>query len=281
MLLAFPLWYGTAWGQTELIDSVMIDGHMRLFKMVLPEGLKPDAPLVVVLHGYGGSYMKKRTYMDDAAVAHSFAVCVPEGLKDPAGKRSWNVGYPQQKGWKTDDVQAVCRLAAFVQKKYRLSLVNTFLTGMSNGGEMCYLSAYENQTTFRALASISGLTLEWMYKRLRPVRPVPFMEVHGTEDRTSEWTGDLTNAGGWGAYLPVPVAVNAIASLDRCTHEEVTRMDSRTPGNGHSVVLHKFLGGDNSCEVWLYEVVGGHHSWHQADIDTGEEVWRFFSQYLQ
>ena len=35
------------------------------------------------------------------------------------------------------------------------------------------------------------------------------------------------------------------------------------------------------CDVWLYEVVGGVHSWHTGDIDTGEEVWRFFARYLK
>ena len=81
--------------------------------------------------------------------------------------------------------------------------------------------------------------------------------------------------------MPVPTAVNAIVALNRCTHEEVTRMESRTPANGRSVVLHRFPDGDSGCEVWLYEVVGGKHSWHDADIDTGEEVWRFFSKYLK
>jgi len=281
LFLTLSLCHSTVFAQTERLDSVMINGHMRRFKMVLPTTLKADAPMVMVLHGYSSSYLKKRTYMDKAAEAHGFALCVPDGLKDPAGKRSWNVGYPKQEGWKMDDVQTVCHLAAHVQKKYHLSRANTFLTGMSNGGEMCYLLAYRNQTTFRALASISGLTLMWMYKELKPTRAVPFMEVHGTEDRTSEWAGDLANRGGWGAYLPVPTAVNAIVALNRCTHEEVTRMESRTPANGRSVVLHRFPDGDSGCEVWLYEVVGGKHSWHDADIDTGEEVWRFFSKYLK
>ena len=104
LFLTLSLCHSTVFAQTERLDSVMINGHMRRFKMVLPTTLKADAPMVMVLHGYSSSYLKKRTYMDKAAEAHGFALCVPDGLKDPAGKRSWNVGYPKQEGWKMDDV---------------------------------------------------------------------------------------------------------------------------------------------------------------------------------
>ena len=44
-------------------------------------------------------------------------------------------------GLKTDDVDFLCKLARYLQKEYNLSRHNTFLTGMPNGGEMCYLMA--------------------------------------------------------------------------------------------------------------------------------------------
>ena len=34
-------------------------------------------------------------------------------------------------------------------------------------------------------------------------------------------------------------------------------------------------------EVWLYEIVGGKHSWGEQDIDTGEELWKFFSKFVK
>ena len=199
------------------IDSVLVNGHMRHYRMVLPKMVQPNTPLVVLLHGYGGGNLNDETCMDSVARRCGFALCVPAGLYDPKGKRSWNVGYPFQEGWAVDDVDDLCLLTKYVQQKYGLSPTDAFLTGMSNGGEMCYLMAYRNQTMFKAIASVAGLTLQWMYKGLEPQRPVPFMEIHGTEDRVSEWTGDLPNAGGWGAYMPVPIAVNRLVALNRCT----------------------------------------------------------------
>ena len=261
-------------------DSVKVDGHMRHMAMYLPDGLLPDAPLVFILHGYGAGIWRENPMLA-AADRHGFAVCLPQGLKDPQGEPSWNVGYPFQQGWKVDDVKALCRMARYVQGRYRLSRDNTFLTGMSNGGEMCYLMAYSKQSTFKAVAPIAGLTMAWMYEQMEAPRPIPLMEIHGTEDRVSEWTGDIENKGGWGAYLSVPVAIGYWVAKNRCTHEEVERVESLQGEQGHPVIKHRFTGGSTGCEVWLYEVVGGEHAWHTRDINTGEEIWQFFSRYLK
>lgn len=261
-------------------DSVKVDGHMRHLAMYLPDGLQPDAPLVLILHGYGAGIWRENPMLA-VADRHGFAVCLPQGLKDPQGEPSWNVGYPFQQGWKVDDVKALCRIARHVQQRYRLSRENTFLTGMSNGGEMCYLMAYSKQSTFKAVAPIAGLTMAWIYNTMQAPFPIPLMEIHGTEDRVSEWAGDMENKGGWGAYLPVPVAVGYWVARNRCTQETTERVESLKGKEGHPIIKHRYSSPTTGCNVWLYEVVGGVHSWHTGDIDTGEEVWQFFSRYLK
>ena len=269
-----------AWAQSYVEDSVKVQGHMRKFVMYLPAGLKADAPLVFVLHGYSGKIWRENPLIH-VADKHGFGVCIPQGLPDLKGKTSWNVGYPFQKGWKIDDVKSLCRMARYVQKKYHLSRENTFMTGMSNGGEMCYLMAYSKQQTFKAVAPIAGLTMEWMYRELEATRPIPLMEVHGTKDHTSAWGGDLKDEGGWGAYMPVPLAVGYWVAKNRCTHEETERVESLRGSQGHPIIKHRFTGSSTGCDVWLYEVIGAGHTWHTDDIDTGQEVWNFFSQYVK
>ena len=260
-------------------DSLKVDGYMRAFVMYLPDGMQPDAPLVFILHGYDAG-IRRDNIMIGPADRHDFAVCIPQGLRDPQGKASWNVGYTFQKGWKVDDVKALCEIARYVQKRYHLSRRNAFLTGMSNGGEMCYLMAYSKQYTFRAVAPISGLTMAWTYEQMEASRPIPLMEIHGTEDRVSEWTGDLEDKGGWGAYLPVPIAVGYWVSKNRCVHEVTEHVESLKGSEGHPIIKHRYTSPTTHCDVWLYEVVGGVHSWFTNDLDTGEEIWQFFSRYL-
>ena len=281
LALVMALFAGFHVAAQEFIeDSVRIDGYMRRFDVFLPAGLKPQAPLVFVLHGYSGQIWRENPLVETAS-REGFAVCIPQGLPDLKGHPSWNVGYPFQDGWKVDDVKALCRMAAYVQKRYGLSRDNTFMTGMSNGGEMCYLMAYSRQKTFRAVAPVAGLTMEWMYRRLEAERPIPLMEIHGTEDRTSEWLGDLDDKGGWGAYMPVPLAVGYWVARNRCTHEVTERAESLHPETGRYIIKHRYTGSPYGCDVWLYEVVGGGHTWHTDDLDMGAEIWSFFSKYLK
>ncbi len=258
-----------------------IDGIEREYKLYLPDNLKPGAPLVFVVHGYGATteHIVDKGF-DAAADKHGFAVCYPQGSKDGRGNPCWNVGYPFQEDMTVDDVSFLCKLAEKLQKEHKLSKKNTFLTGMSNGGEMCYLLAYCGQKTFKAVAPIAGLTMAWMPEKYKRLKKIPLFEIHGTEDRVSEWTGDMENKGGWGAYLSVPDAVSYWVKANGCTKEEVTELPLRQP-DSHKIIAHKFTGKKNSPEVWLYEVVGGVHSWFNEDINTAEEIWKFFRQYLK
>ena len=104
-------------------------GMDREYLLYIPEGIGPDAPLVMVLHGYGGRAMKGGENLREIADREKFAVCYAQGAKDARGKTCWNVGYPFQAGLKTDDVDFLCKLARHLQKEYNLSRNNTFLTG--------------------------------------------------------------------------------------------------------------------------------------------------------
>lgn len=257
-----------------------IDGVGRRYKLYIPEGIKPDAPLVFVLHGYGGGIdnLEKKGF-NEAADRHGFAVCYPLGSKDGRGNNCWNVGYPFQKDMTVDDISFLSQLAKRLQKEYDLSSSKTFLTGMSNGGEMCYLLAYSGQKTFKAVAPIAGLTMAWMPQEYTRTRPIPIFEIHGTEDRVSEWGGDLENKGGWGAYIPVPDAVDYWVERNGCKNVVTDTLELKREG-GHRIITHKYEGGRSGCDVWLYEVVGAGHSWFTEDIDTAEEIWKFFSKYI-
>lgn len=244
-------------------------------------GQTDGMPLVVVLHGYGGKALGDGLRFIELADLHGFAVCWPQGAEDGTGHSCWNVGYPFQAGYRIDDTAYLRRLVRHLQKNFGVSRRNVFLTGMSNGGEMCYKMAAEHPETFSSIASIAGLTLTSMSTDYR--RPVPFMEVHGTADKTSAWDGDPQNKGGWGAYLSVQSAVSHIVSANRCVALSTTEI----PAEHKRVILHHFTEGipsrkgGPSSEVLLYEVRGGDHSWSERYIPTCDLVWEFFSRYVR
>lgn len=257
-----------------------IDGVERTYKLYLPAGIEPNAPLIFVLHGYGGSFNLDHIGINEVADRQGFAVCYPMGAKDGRGKNCWNVGYPFQHDMPIDDISFLCTLAKHLQAQHSLSRHNTFCTGMSNGGEMCYLLAYSNQKCFKAVAPIAGLTMEWMPKAYTRTRPIPLFEVHGTEDRVSEWTGDLENKGGWGAYIAVPDAISHWVECNKCTDKESITLPLKSP-ESNTVIAHRYSSGKRDCEVWLYEIIGGGHTWGNNDLDTPNEIWHFFSKFVK
>lgn len=262
-------------------DSLMHQGLMRSYYVHVPERLAPEAQLLIVLHGYTGNAEGQKVQLVDLAEEMGFAVCFPQGLRDPKGKTSWNVGYPSQEGMETDDVDFLETLVRALQARYGLDPRNAFLSGMSNGGEMCYLTARRKPDLFAGIISIAGLTLSSM-EPLHYEGAVPFMEVHGTADKTSYWTGDYDNRYGWGAYLAVPAAVGYVVAADGC--RGYVRADA-TAG-GKRVTRHRYYGGvparngqGPSCEVWLYEVDGGGHSWADTEFDVYHEMGRFIRRF--
>ena len=262
------------------IYNCLIDGIQRTYKLYIPANIKKKAPLVFVLHGYGGSFNLDDKGFNESAERHGYAVCYPQGSKDKRGKNCWNVGYPFQAEMSVDDVSFLCKLAKKLQKEHNLSRRNTFCTGMSNGGEMSYLLAYDRQSTFKAVAPIAGLTMEWMTRAYARTRPIPLFEIHGTEDRTSEWTGDLANKGGWGAYISVPDAVNYWVERNGCKDETADTLPLKSQSSNR-VVAHKYTNAKRGKDVWLYEIIGGKHTWGNKDIDTAEEIWKFFSKFVK
>ena len=277
-LLLLSLSLAPSFGQTAIErrcvhGTFKHQGMTREYYLYTPQNLKEGAPLVLCLHGYGGSGAHGNADLMDAADRHGFAICYPDGSPDPRGHKSWNVGYPFQKGMKTDDVDLMVKLSKHLKKEHGFK--DAFLTGMSNGGEMCYLTAQRKPKAFKAIASIAGLTLTAMMP-LKYKEPVPFMEVHGTEDRVSEWTGDPEDKGGWGAYMAVPAALSHIIAANGCVSETITALPRKEGRN--QVILHHFQGG--KADVLVYKVIGGDHSWSDKDMDTCDAVLEFFSHYL-
>ena len=178
-----------------------------------------------------------------------------------------------------DDVRFLTELIRHLAKEHRLSRRNVFCTGMSNGGDMCYLLASRCPEVYAALGPVAGFMSVEILRSDRNPRPIPLFEIHGTKDRTTRWEGDLGNEGGWGAYVSVPTAVGYWAAKNKCLAEQVDTLPSR-PG-GLQVIAHRYTDGTDGNEVWLYETVGGKHSWKETGVDTGEELWKFFSKYVR
>ena len=201
--------------QHPVKDTFNHMGINREYIFFSPDDLSDEAPLVVVLHGYTSSAEKIMKYsgMNDLAIENGFAVVYPQGTKDDSSKTFWNVGYEFHAGNTTDDVGFIVHLIRFLQKKYNLSVENTFVTGMSNGGDMSYLLACRRSEVFAAAAPVAGTMMESYFDCCDPKNPLPLMAVAGTEDPITSFEGDMKNSEGWGSYQSIPFIIEYWAGI--------------------------------------------------------------------
>ena len=252
-----------------------------------PEGLEENSPLVFVMHGYSGDAENIRNYsnMNDIADEYGFAVCYPRGTLDDSGNRFWNVGYDFHPNETVDDVDFLKELASFLQTSNSLSIDKIFATGMSNGGEMCYMLACQASDTFSAVVSVAGMMLQNIVNNCNPTNLISLFEIHGVDDNVNLYNGDPTSSGGWGVYPSIPVTIDYWAELNNCTEFSTEDLPNINTTDGSYVISEKNFGAENNNEVWLYKVYGGGHDWpgsqgSNMDIDASLEAWLFFDHVM-
>ena len=233
------------------------EGIVRQYYLYEPDLLEENAPLVFVMHGYGGSANGIISYSGMNAIAdeYGFAVCYPNGTIDQSGNRFWNVGYNMHQNETVDDVDFLSSLAQLLQEEYNLSSQNTFASGMSNGGDISYMLACQAPDIFSAIAPVAGCMMTWIYESCNPSLPVPVLEIHGTNDNVVWWEGDPNDIGGWGPYIGTEEGIYFWVETNECESSE------DISGPNTSTINHRYFDCIDNTEVWLYEVVGGGHDW--------------------
>ena len=256
------------------------NGLNREYIYYSPSNIQPDAPLVFVAHGFTGSAQGIMNYcgMNSVADQNGFAVCYPQGTTDASGDNFWNVGYDFHMGVTVDDAGFVVSLASYLQDTYDLSTENTFFTGMSNGGELCYLLACETSDIFRAYAPVAGTIFPNGLSNniCSATNPVPIFETHGRNDNVTLIEGDPYDQY-WGPYLSTDTIINFWVDHNSLTDLVIDTFPNLN-NNNKITISYKYSDPTTTNEVWLYTHKSGHNWGDDGDIIIEEEIWDFFSR---
>ena len=258
----------------------------RTYLLHVPEDRETHPPpLVLVMHGYGGSaeWMRTRLGWVQLAEEKGFAVCFPNGTEDQDGRRFWNVGYEMHNESQIDDVDFLVDLTHHLQIEHGLDPEATYATGFSNGADMSYLLGCEASETFRAIGPVAGTMMDTLYFTADPEVPRSVIAVNGVVDSITRYDGDPDNVDGWGAYRSVPevislwVRINGLPNCERSSlvfaggHGESTKTD-----------IERYWSYEHPREVKLFKLKDGTHRWPlESDgggFDATTTIWDFFDQ---
>ncbi|MEY3452591.1 MAG: hypothetical protein RL574_329, partial [Actinomycetota bacterium] len=162
------------------------DGRTRTYKVVDLSNGEDDVPMVLVVHGFGGSAEAMSAYTGiEAALAEAgvdAVVVYPNGSgADEGSPQSWNAGgcCPFAMYGPVDDVSFFTRLISTVEVDYSTDPDQVWFVGHSNGGMMGYRLACEIADKVSAIGVAAGAL---MVDACAPSRPINVLHLHGELD---------------------------------------------------------------------------------------------------
>lgn len=248
------------------VHTLDVRDARRAYELFVPPTASSHAPstaghpLVVLLHGRGGSARQVRTNtgFDDVARAHEFVVAYPDGL-DGAWRDLRQSTLVPDRPFEDDDVAFLLALVDTLVRDRGVDPARVAFVGHSNGAMMALTLACLHPERVAAVVAVAG-NLPTAACAL--ARPVPALFFFGTHDALVPFEGGGVGVlGGRGTVRSARDTVAAFARAAGCTTTERTPipLDERAARRGMSAVQEHHLG----CAVPVEAVIvqGGGHGW--------------------
>ncbi len=186
-------------------------GGERPVRVKVPESYDPEAPapLLILLHGYGGTGAVQNGYfgLEPVALANGFVYAYPDGTVDVTGKHFWNATDACCDGGNTeiDDSAYLIGLVDEIETRVNIDPKRVYFVGHSNGGFMSYRMACDHADRVAAIVSLAGaMYLDDM--DCKATTPVSVLQIHGTADGTVPYDGGDLYPGHTAPSAPTSVA---------------------------------------------------------------------------
>lgn len=289
-------------GMSEFaLDAGGGEHDVRVFVPTSYDG-SSELPLVVNFHGFGsnGQQQASLSGYEELADEEGFVVVHPTAVPasgDEQGRNSWEA--VERDDPAKDDFAFTNELLDLLIEDYCVDETRVYATGMSGGGLFTSQLVCEMSDRLAAAASVAAISYP---ESCEPARPMPFVAIHGTEDPTVPFDGDLAGTRFEGQEFvevlfsePMPDQFAQFASAMGCDPEG-ERVQQST-----DIYTTTFRGCDDGVPLVFFEVVGGGHAWPSSplaepgspvveqltelqgyitfDIDATADSWAFFEQH--
>jgi polyhydroxybutyrate depolymerase len=248
-------------------------GRERSYTVHVPPGGPSGLmPLVVVLHGAGGSGTKfaEETHFAAAADKRHMIVVFPDGIGTEPGKLTWDAHFccGLAVTEHSDDVGFIMALIDHLSRTLPIDRKRIYATGMSNGAMLSYQLAAAHPRRFAAIAPVSGTIGGTSrdgeaFEIPMPDHPVPVMIIHGRKDPYVLFDGGTSALVSYPkrSNMSVAAALSFWSKADGCAPE--AERSEPIPGRLRRVAFAECRGGS---DVVLWEIEDGDHSWPGSDM---------------
>lgn len=284
-------------------QSLVSGGVTRSYSVFVPSLVAGQkAPIVILLHGNGGSAAQLLGLTGDAAPfgrwlqiaqAQRIVLIVPDGVLGPMGSAGWNdCRSDASSNPSTDDVAFVDALLDVAIARYGGDPSRIYASGISNGGQLAIRLGIERAGRFAAIAPVAA-ALAANSKCAMPSAPIGLMLINGTADPIRPDAGGAIAGTGRGTVLSTtatfdafrragritaPLAETALAdgfAADNCTATRVGTVPATAP----DVVLMRINGGGHTEPSpsqrysTMFQLFVGRQN---GDFEMADTVWAFF-----
>jgi len=277
--------------------TIKHNGLDRTYSFYKPKGLQPLSPLVIVFHRAKSSGIQMRELtgyrFDKIADDDNFIVVYPDGYEG-----NWNDCRKSAKDsahkLNIDDVGFIKSLIDLFVKEYSIDRSRVFLTGLSNGGHMCFKLAMEISDKIRAIAAIAAhIPVKENNSCSIPHVPVSILLVSGTNDPINPFEGGDVSILGIIKKGQVLSAMGTVEfwlkAFGISASPTFLKFPDKKPDDG-SWIDRKTWSSKGNNQIALYTVHGGGHTipgtkqhlsffWGKTnqDIIMVDEIMKFFS----
>jgi polyhydroxybutyrate depolymerase len=245
----------------KMTKELIVNGTTREYIIYVPENYTGTSslPLLLSFHGLTSNmeFNFNYTNFDQLAEDENFIVVHPNGISN-----TWTVSANDD-----TDINFIVALLNQLEEDYNIESNRIYSTVMSMGGFFSFSLACRLSDRIAAVASVTGSMYQPAINNCSPVKPMPILQIHGTEDGTVQYSSVAGLLDFWTSHNntdDLPIIFNI--------------PDSDT-GDGSTVERFEYLNGDSDVEVQHLKITGGGHEWPgfqgNMDINASEEVWNF------
>ena len=290
MLMLAALATTLSFGPGDHVRPLKIGDASRSYLVHVPPkyDAKHPTPIVLVLHGAGtnGLITASFTGMNKKADEAGFIAVYPNGTGLAGLMLTWNAG--GFRGNKADDVAYIAKVLDDLATVANVDPKRVYVTGMSNGGMMCYRLAAELSDRIAAIAPVAGTMAIDTYN---PKRPVPVMHFHGAADKIVPFAGPSERASKFLGFKSVEDTIKICLKANGCPDKPKTVKLPDKAGDGTTITKKTYGSGKDGAEVVLFVIEGGGHTWpgqqppvdfigkSTKNISANDLIWEFFEKH--